>query len=67
VPALRQERVVEALQLGEADIHRAGTLGAQDRVLWHPRRDIAQGAVAIGRRLVIVDLRPDHDGVLGRR
>src|SRR5262245_15030694 len=49
----------EARQLGEADIHRAGALGAEDRVLWHPGGDVAQGPEIIGRRLVIVDLGPD--------
>src|SRR6266700_6862227 len=56
----------EAWQLGEADIHRAGALGAEDRVLWHPSGDVAQGPEIIGRRLVVVDLRPDLRRVLGR-
>src|SRR5215471_9501413 len=57
---------VEARYLGEADIHCASALGAEDRVLWHPGGDIAQGAEIIGRRLVIVDLQPDLRRVLGR-
>src|SRR4030095_3310112 len=56
----------EARQLGEADIHRAGALGAEDRVLWHPGGDVAQGPEIIGRRLVIMDLRPDLRHVLIR-
>src|SRR6266536_4330791 len=56
----------EARQLGEADIHRAGALGAEDRVLWHPGGDVAQGPEIIGRRLVVVDLRPDLRRVLRR-
>ena len=54
------------IQLGEADIHRAGALGAEDRVLRHPGGDVAQGAVVVGRRLVVVDLRPDLRRVLLR-
>src|SRR5262247_4710649 len=54
----------EARQLGEADIHRAGALGAEDRVLWQPGGDVAQGPEIIGRRLVIMDLRPDLRRVL---
>src|SRR6516162_426979 len=57
---------VEARQLSEADIHRAGALGAEDRVLWHPGSDVAQGPEIIGRRLVIMDLRPDLRRVLIR-
>src|SRR5262245_64766274 len=56
----------EARQLGEADIHRAGALGAEDRVLWQPGGDVAQGPEIIGRRLVIMDLRPDLRRVLIR-
>src|SRR5262249_61334597 len=56
---------VEARQLSEADIHRAGALGAEDRVLWHPGGDIAQGPEIIGRRLVVVDLQPDLRHVFG--
>src|SRR6201982_2873066 len=52
--------------LGEADIHRAGALGAEDRVLWHPGGDVAQGPEIIGRRLVIMDLRSDLRRVLIR-
>src|ERR1700738_832803 len=55
---------VEARYLGEADIHRAGALGAEDRVLWHPGGDVAQGPEIIGRGLVVVDLRSDLSGVL---
>src|SRR5262249_26123197 len=51
---------------GEADIHGAGALGAEDRVLWQPGGDVAQGPKIIGRRLVIMDLRPDLRRVLIR-
>src|SRR6516164_10510606 len=57
---------VEARQLSKADIHRAGALGAEDRVLWHPGGDVAQGPEIIGRRLVVVDLQPDLRRVLAR-
>src|SRR5215471_18902978 len=57
---------VEARQLSEADIHRAGALSAEDRVLWHPGGDVAQGPEIIGRRLIVVDLQPDLRRVLGR-
>jgi hypothetical protein len=40
VPALRQERALATFNWVEADIHRAGTLGAQDRVLRHPGGDV---------------------------
>ena len=50
----------------EADVHRAGALGAEDRVLRHPGGDIAQRAIVVGRPLVVVDLRLDRRRVIGR-
>src|SRR5438105_9751304 len=54
------------VQLGEADIHRAGALRTQDRVLRHPGGDIAQGTEIVGRSFVVVDLRPNLRRVLLR-
>jgi hypothetical protein len=55
---------MEARQLDQADIHRARTLGAEEGVFRHPGGDIAQGAIVIARRLVVLDLRPEHSAVL---
>jgi len=57
---------VEARQLREADIHGGGTLGAEDRVPRHPGGDVAQRPVVAGRRLIVIDLRPDLRRIIGR-
>jgi len=54
------------IQLREGDIHRARTLGAQNRVLRHPGGDVTQRTVVIGWRLVVLDLRPDLRRILLR-
>ena len=52
--------------MGAADIHRRRALAAQHDVLRQPLADVAEQPVVGARRRVVLDLRPDHLGVLGR-
>ena len=57
---------IEVRQLGAADVHRAGALAADDRVLRRPGGDVAQQPVVTARCRVVGDLRCDQRRVLGR-
>src|SRR5262249_4676819 len=57
---------IEARQLREADIHRSGNLAAQGRVPRPTGGDIAQRAIVAGRRMIVIDLRPDLRRIIGR-